>query len=506
MQEKLASQGRRMVTIIDPHIKRDDHYYIHKEATAKGLYVKNTEGKDYDGWCWPGSSSYLDFTDAGARQWWAEQFAYNKYEGSTPTLFTWNDMNEPSVFNGPEVSMQKDLKNLAGDEHREWHNIYGMLFHRATGEGQVQRNADHDTRPFVLSRSFFAGSQRYGAIWTGDNEAKWSHLQIAAPMLLSMNTAALSFVGADVGGFFGNTEAELFTRWMQAGAYQPFFRGHAHHDSARREPWMFDDATLHRLRQASMTRYALLPFWYTVFHEAETTGMPVMRMMWMQYPKEKALYDMDHQYLIGSDLLVHPVIESGASQAEVVFPAQDSWYDVDTLTIASEAFDSKGVTSKIIKADLDKIPAFQKGGSIIPRKLRLRRSTMMMKKDPYTLYVALDPSLKASGILYMDDEESFGYTKRQEYALAVFTADLSAGKLSNKVTVGSGWTSQTSSMAGDRMVERIVIMGLKKSPKRIVLAGSDEELGFVFNSDQKVVTIRKPEVSALLEWEIQISF
>ena len=77
MQEKLASQGRRMVTIVDPHIKRDDHYYIHKEATSKGLYVKNTDGKDYDGWCWPGSSSYLDFTDAGARQWWAEQFSYN---------------------------------------------------------------------------------------------------------------------------------------------------------------------------------------------------------------------------------------------------------------------------------------------------------------------------------------------------------------------------------------------------------------------------------------------
>ena len=130
----------------------------------------------------------------------------------------------------------------------------------------------------------------------------------------------------------------------------------------------------------------------------------------------------------------------------------------------------------------------------------------MMKKDPYTLYVALDPSLQASGKLYMDDEESFGYSKRQEYALAVFTADLSAGKLSNKVTVGSGWTSQVSSMAGDRLVERIVIMGMKKAPKRVALAGSDEELSFVFNADQKVTTIRKPEVSALLEWEIQISF
>ena len=107
--------------------------------------------------------------------------------------------------------------------------------------------------------------------------AKWSHLKIAAPMLLGLNVGALSFVGADVGGFFGNTDAELMTRWMQAGAYTPFFRGHAHHDAKRREPWIFGDETMVRLRHAAMARYALLPFWYTVFWQAGTTGMPVMR-------------------------------------------------------------------------------------------------------------------------------------------------------------------------------------------------------------------------------------
>lgn len=278
MQEKLWSQGRRMVTIVDPHVKRDDRYYIHKEATSLGLYVKDKDGKkDYDGWCWPGSSSYLDFTDERARNWWGDQFAYNRYQGSTPSLFTWNDMNEPSVFNGPEVSMQKDLRNLNGEEHREWHNLYGMLFQRSTAEGLTRRNPGENIRPFVLSRAFFAGSQKYGAIWTGDNAAEWSHLEIAAPMLLSLNIGALSFVGADVGGFFGNTDAELMTRWMQAGAYTPFFRGHAHHDAKRREPWMFGEETMVRLRKVALARYALLPYWYTVFREAALMGMPVMR-------------------------------------------------------------------------------------------------------------------------------------------------------------------------------------------------------------------------------------
>jgi alpha 1,3-glucosidase len=278
MQNKLAADGRRMVTIIDPHIKTDNNYYIHKEATSLGLYIKNKDyTKDYDGWCWPGSSSYLDFTAEKVRNWWADQFQYNKYKGSTPSLFTWNDMNEPSVFNGPEVSMQKDLLNLDKVEHREWHNLYGMLFHRSTTEGQIKRNAGHNVRPFVLSRSFFAGSQKYGAIWTGDNAAQWSHLEIATPMLLGLNIGAISFSGADVGGFFGNTDAELMTRWMQAGAYQPFFRGHAHHDAKRREPWVFGDETMVRLRRAAMARYALLPYWYTVFWNAGVTGMPVMR-------------------------------------------------------------------------------------------------------------------------------------------------------------------------------------------------------------------------------------
>ena len=405
MQQNLAHQGRYVVTIIDPHIKRDDNYYIHKEATAKGLYIKDKDGNnDYDGWCWPGSSSYLDFTAEHVRSWWADQFQYHKYIGSTSTLFTWNDMNEPSVFNGPEVSMQKDLRNLNGEEHREWHNLYGMLFHRATGEGQIRRNQpDMDQRPFVLSRAFFAGSQRYGSIWTGDNTAEWSHLEIAAPMLLSLNTAALSFVGADVGGFFGNPDAELFTRWYQAGAYQPFFRGHAHHDSKRREQWMFDAETLVRLQSAAIKRYALLPYWYTVFYEAEMTGMPVMRMMWMEYPKTEAMYGIDDQYLIGADLLVKPITAEHTVETEVMFPTDHVWYNVDSMQSISTTTSVKinDVVTKTVPAEIDIIPVYQRGGSILPRKLRLRRSSTMMKNDPYTLYIALDHANQANGKLHM---------------------------------------------------------------------------------------------------------
>jgi alpha 1,3-glucosidase len=103
MQGKLAAKGRHMVTIVDPHIKRDDSYHVHKEATQKGYYVKDASGSDFDGWCWPGSSSYPDILSPEIRSWWADRFSFENYVGSTPSLYIWNDMNEPSVFNGPEV-------------------------------------------------------------------------------------------------------------------------------------------------------------------------------------------------------------------------------------------------------------------------------------------------------------------------------------------------------------------------------------------------------------------
>jgi alpha 1,3-glucosidase len=106
-------------------------------------------------------------TSAPVRQWWASQFALDKYQGSTKHLYIWNDMNEPSVFNGPEVTMQKDNLHKGPDgpiEHRDLHNLYGFYYHLATADGLVQRGYNvepqYGDRPFVLSRAFFSGEGR----------------------------------------------------------------------------------------------------------------------------------------------------------------------------------------------------------------------------------------------------------------------------------------------------------------------------------------------------------
>ena len=114
---------------------------------------------NFSGWCWPGASYYPDFLKPEAREYFSEQYMLDNYKGSTLDLFTWNDMNEPSVFNGPEVTMPKDLMHVGNVEHREMHNIYGHLYVMGTHAGHLKRS-ENQLRPFILTRSAFAGTQR----------------------------------------------------------------------------------------------------------------------------------------------------------------------------------------------------------------------------------------------------------------------------------------------------------------------------------------------------------
>ncbi|EGG19928.1 alpha-glucosidase II [Cavenderia fasciculata] len=492
MQRRLADKKRKMVTIVDPHIKRDSNYYIHSEATSKGYYVKNKDGNDYEGWCWPGSSSYLDFTNKEVRDWWAQQFAYDKYQGSTNSLYIWNDMNEPSVFNGPEVSMHKDALHGGGVEHRDVHNLYGYYYHMATTQGIIERNADKNDRPFVLSRAFFAGTQRIGAIWTGDNAGQWSHLESAQPMLLSLAVAGLSFTGADVGGFFGNPDGELMTRWFQAGAFQPFFRGHAHLDAKRREPWLFGEPYTSAIRDAIVKRYTYLPLWYTLFHENSLTGLPVMRPLWVEFPTQQSLFAVDNEFMVGSSLLVRPVTQAGQSSVKVVLPGTENkqtWFDIDSdkKYFASEA----GVQ---VDTPLDKMPVYQKGGSIVPRKERQRRSSPQMKADPYTLRIALSDDQKASGTLYTDDESSFNYQKG-DYSYRQF--EFAANQLTNTNL------APRSTYQPNNTIERIVIVGLKQKPSSITV--NNQPLTFEYEKDLERLTIRKPDLQIKNDWSIKLN-
>ncbi|KAI5737505.1 hypothetical protein M8J76_014234 [Diaphorina citri] len=485
MVSNLTSLGRKLVVIIDPHIKRDNGYFLHDDATEKGYYVKNKDGNDFEGWCWPGSSSYLDFMNPAVRDYLADRYALEKFPGSSLDVHIWNDMNEPSVFNGPEVTMPKDCKHYGDVEHRELHNIYGFTNVMATFEGLLKRS-NYQQRPFILTRSGFAGSQRFGAIWTGDNMAEWSHLKISLPM-------CWSFCGADVGGFFKNPDAELFTRWYQTGAFLPFFRGHAHIDTRRREPWLYGDATTSLVRDALRARYALLPYWYTLFHTQEISGAPVIRPLWYEFPQDKETFAMENQYLIGDSILVRPVTDPGATQVSVYFPRADEvWFDRDTY----EAFTQTG--SVTIAVSLSKIPTYQRGGTIIPLRERVRRASSLTLQDPVTLIVALNVNGTARGNLYLDDGQSYDYRKGN-YVAVQFKYE--NGVLSSKFTSKARYPTES-------WLERVVILGVPHNTFSKALVSSPSIGQAVtevnYNSGTKALTVRKPEVNLGEEWTISI--
>uniref|UniRef100_A0A2K6UFX6 Glucosidase II alpha subunit n=1 Tax=Saimiri boliviensis boliviensis TaxID=39432 RepID=A0A2K6UFX6_SAIBB len=475
MLERLASKRRKLVTIVDPHIKVDSGYRVHDELRNLGLYVKTRDGSDYEGWCWPGSAGYPDFTNPTMRSWWANMFSYDNYEGSAPNLFVWNDMNEPSVFNGPEVTMLKDAQHYGGWEHRDLHNIYGLY---------VRKTARRLSSPLLASS---------GAVWTGDNTAEWDHLKISIPMCLSLGLVGLSFCGADVGGFFKNPEPELLVRWYQMGAYQPFFRAHAHLDTGRREPWLLPSPYNDIIRDALSQRYSLLPFWYTLFYQAHREGIPIMRPLWVQYPQDVTTFSIDDQFLLGDALLVHPVSDSGAHGVQVYLPGQgEVWYDIQSYQ------KHHGPQTLYLPVTLSSIPVFQRGGTIVPRWMRVRRSSDCMKDDPITLFVALSPQGTAQGELFLDDGHTFNYQTRQEFLLRRFS-------FSGNTLVSSS-ADPEGHFETPIWIERVVIIGAGK-PAAVVLQtkGSlESRLSFQHDPETSVLVLRKPGVNVASDWSIHL--
>ncbi|XP_015112799.1 neutral alpha-glucosidase AB [Diachasma alloeum] len=493
MVQNLTSKGRKLIVIIDPHIKRDSTYYVHNDATANNYYVKHADGKDYEGWCWPGASSYLDFFDPKVREYFGEQYSVEKFQGTTNDVYIWNDMNEPSVFNGPEITMPKDLIHYGGWEHRDVHNLNCMMYTQVTYDALYKRSGG-TLRPFVLTRGHFAGSQRSAAVWTGDNAAEWEHLRISYPMCLSAGVAGMSFCGADVGGFFKNPDAELFIRWNQAGAWLAFFRQHSHIDTKRREPWTFNDETTQIVRDAIRIRYSYLPYWYTLFREHQVSGYPVMRPLWAHYSGETETFAVDDHLLVGDAILVRPVFEPSVTEVSVYFPGEgrDTWYDVDTM----QEHKTPGATR--IPVTLHKIPVYQRGGTIVPRKMRIRRSTAAMKNDPYTLVVIADAEGNASGKLYIDDESSFEY-RHGKYVYLRLSFD---GKV-----LKSGYIDNLANLETASWLERVDIANPPKGVKSAKLTSQNRgtvNLEAKYNTNNNVLTLRKPGVNMGEEWSIEL--
>ncbi|XP_069586687.1 neutral alpha-glucosidase C [Ranitomeya imitator] len=493
MQERLQEKRRKLVVISDPHIKVDPKYPIYKEAKEKGYFVKNVIGQDFEGNCWPGVSSYLDFTNPAVREWYSSQFSFDKYKDSTDVLFIWNDMNEPSVFESPEGTMPKDAVHHQGWDHRDLHNLYGFYQQMATSEGLIQRSGGRE-RSFVLTRSFFAGSQRFGAVWTGDNKAEWEYLKISVPMLLSLSVAGISFCGADVGGFVGDPDTELLVRWYQAGSFQPFFRAHAMQGTWRREPWLFGEDNTAIIRKAIRERYALLPFWYLLFYRAHISAEPVMRPLWVEFPKYQDAFGVDKQYMLGNALLVAPVLDPGVISTDVIFPGnEECWYDFRNFSCVGSSH------KQTVNVTLEEIPVYQRGGSIIPLQTTIGKSSGWMENSPYELRVALNRKGTAVGEIYIDDGHSFQYLHENMFTYRKFTF--------KKNVLYSRSADKLGCFPVKSTLENVHVMGFKKSPSEVIVhqAGREKrKLSYTYHKNLCVLSLENVSIRVSEDWEIHI--
>ncbi|KAH7192012.1 glycosyl hydrolases family 31-domain-containing protein [Fusarium flagelliforme] len=430
MGEHLDAHGRQLVVLLDPHIKKTDNYVASQEMLAQDLATHDKEQKPYEGWCWPGASNWIDCFNPKAIEWWKTMLKFDKFKGTMHNTWMWNDMSEPSVFNGPEVTMPKDNIHHGGWEHRDVHNLNGLTFQNATFQALLHREKGELRRPFILTRAFYAGSQKLGAMWTGDNQADWGHLAASIPMTINQGISGFPFAGADVGGFFGNPEKDLLVRWYQTGIWYPFFRAHAHLDARRREPYLLGEPYTQISTAAIRLRYTLLPAWYTAFHTASQDGSPIIRPMFWTHPSEEAGFALEDQFFVGATgLLVKPVTEQGKESVDIWIPDNEVYYDYFTYDV-QKTNKGKYLT---VSAPLEKVPVLLQGGHIIPRRDIPRRSSALMRFDDYTLVVAVSKDGNASGELYIDDGDTFEY-EQDQYIHRKFT--FSGNTLTSLDTVG----------------------------------------------------------------------
>ncbi|MFN5046682.1 TIM-barrel domain-containing protein, partial [Roseateles sp.] len=419
MLGQLHAQGFRAVTIVDPGIKRDEGFAIYRSGRAAGVFMRGADGQELHAKVWPGICAFPDFTSPAARDWFGQLHAAPLELGVDGF---WNDMNEPGVFapdgfSQPEISLgpQKTLPldaRHAGDgrpgDHARYHNIYGLQMARASFEGL--RRLRPEQRPMVLTRAGAAGVQRYAAVWTGDNSPSWTHLALTIPMLSNLSISGVPFVGADVGGFMGSPSAELHSRWLQAAVLTPFFRTHSNDVSAPREPWAFGPE-FERINRATIElRYRLLPYLYSLFEENERSGLPPLRPLWFNFPRDVRASLVDDQFLLGRDLLVAPVLREGERQRRVYFPAGEAWLDWWT----GRRFE--GGSEATVAAPLDRLPLFIRVGAAVPTQAPPQH-TGEMRAAPLALTVAWGGSGRSE--VFQDAGEGYGYRQGMARRIAI---------------------------------------------------------------------------------------
>ena len=460
----LRTEGFHVVMITDLHIAAaaGEGYRPFDTGSAVDAFLRRPDGTSYVARVWPGPSVFPDFSRARVRDWWGGLYADFLHQGAAGF---WNDMNEPAIFDVREKTMPLDVVHRIEEpgfaprsaSHAEMHNVYGMLNSRATYEGLLR--LEPDVRPFVLTRASYAGGQRYAATWTGDNTSSWNHLRLSVSMLANLGLSGFALSGDDIGGFQGSGPSpELLTRWIQIGAFNPVFRDHAATGKVAQEPWVGGSEQEAIRRRYIEERYRLLPYIYTLAEEYSRTGLPLLRPVFLEFPRqlgaEGYLGGTADQFMLGAALLVAPAAEPESPYPyEITLPGS-GWFNYWT----GRRLDTAKLTQT---PRLDELPVFVRPGSILPRQ-PLVQSTAERPQGP--LELAVYPGPDCHGEIYLDDGVSFAY-RRGAYLRQGLSCESSAQRMSLSLAPRTGgfvpWWHEF----------EISVYGLQAKPARVRLNG-----------------------------------
>ncbi|UJR29922.1 hypothetical protein I4U23_017469 [Adineta vaga] len=499
----LHKQGMKFITILDPAIDSEEsNYKVFTTGEKDNIWIKwperrniqvnETKNRNMLGYVWPyGKAVFPDYFYPPAKTWWKNQIL--DYHKSIRFDGLWIDMNEPANFDTNKLQpwnwphpepwnlhcpIDEKLENpryktaIFGDylsdktlcmiaeqtdgqgkiySHYDVHNLYGWSETLAT---LPAAQATENKRSVVISRSTFPTSGSYAGHWLGDNTSGWPHLKYNIIGMLEFNLFGIPYIGADICGFLENRTEQMCQRWMQLGAFNPFFRNHNGLRFADQDPGSFSSSVVDSNRRVVETRYTLLPYLYTLFHRVHVSGGTIVRSMAHEFPTDSICLSLDEQFLWGSHLLIAPVIYENHTMKNLYLPSNNErWFNYYT---GEEQLILGNLT---VSADYDYLPLFLRGGIILPRQASAM-NTVKSRLNPMNLIIALNKDEKAEGTLFWDDGESIDTYEKSIYNYFYFSYHVQT------LTI-LPWTFTYAKMFEETQFDEITIYGLTNPPKKI---------------------------------------
>jgi len=442
MISTLADNDVKTVLITEPFVLTNSKRW--DEAVSAGAITPNSQGQSATYDFYFGNTGLIDVFAPNGKAWFSsiyEELADYGVAG------WWGDLGEPEVH--PE-----ELIHAAGSAN-EIHNAYGhewakLLYNSLRG---MQPN----TRPFILMRSGFVGSQRYGMIpWSGDVSRSWEGLAAQPEIMLQMGMQGLAYMHSDLGGFTpaDSFDKELYQRWIQFGAFSPVFRPHAN-DEIPSEPIYHDEQTISIARNALNERYRLMPYLYSLAHQNTNEGLPLARPMFYYHDDPKWL-EVSDQYYWGDRFLVAPITMAGATVREITLP-EGGWYDFRSLQSLSEI----GTVNYPVTSD--SIPVFVKSGSLIVETPEMKNLASYDLSSIKLRYFAAHNEHKDQLTVFHDDGLSIDSPIERNQFTAIETSE--------SIQINAQLTSAVSEIV-------LELIGLTAKPKAVLINGKAHELKF----------------------------